>query len=47
MGIKERALSLGGEVEISVAEKAGTTVRVRIPMDGKENGTGDKNTGGR
>jgi len=46
MGIKERALSLGGEVEISVAEKGGTAVRVRIPLDGKENETGDKNTGG-
>ncbi len=46
MGIKERSLSLGGEVEISRAESSGTTVRVRIPMDGKENETGDKNTGG-
>jgi PAS domain S-box-containing protein len=36
MGIKERVHSLGGVVEISGAENQGTTVRVRIPTEGKE-----------
>jgi len=47
MGIRERALSLGGEVEISGAENKGTTVWVRIPKDGAEDETGDKDPGGR
>jgi PAS domain S-box-containing protein len=36
MGIKERVHSLGGVVEISGVENQGTTVRVRIPTEGKE-----------
>ena len=47
MGIRERALSLGGEVEIFGAENKGTTVRVRIPKYGTGEETGDKDSGGR
>ncbi|RJR24925.1 MAG: PAS domain S-box protein [Desulfobacteraceae bacterium] len=47
MGIRERALSFGGEVEISGNEKKGTTVRVRIPKDGTGEAKGDKSPGGR
>lgn len=47
MGIKERVLSLGGEVEISGVENQGTTVRVRIPKDNGGEKTGDQDSGGR
>lgn len=36
MGIKERVHSLGGVVEISGVKNQGTTVKVRIPAEGKE-----------
>jgi len=47
MGIKERAMSLGGTVEISGAENKGTTVRVRIPKESVMEKSGDKDSGGR
>jgi PAS domain S-box-containing protein len=47
MGIRERALSLGGEMEITGGENRGTTVWVRIPKDGAEDETGDTNPGSR
>jgi PAS domain S-box-containing protein len=46
MGIRERVLSLGGEVEIFGAENKGTTVRVRIPKNDAGEETGDKDSGG-
>ena len=39
MGIKERVHSLGGVLEISGVENQGTTVKVRIPTEGKEDPT--------
>jgi PAS domain S-box-containing protein len=47
MGIRERVLSLGGDVEISGTENKGTTVRVRIPKNGVGEGTDDQNSGDR
>lgn len=46
MGIRERALSLGGTVQISGAENEGAMVRVRIPKNGVMEKTVDKDTGG-
>ena len=46
MGIRERALSLGGEVEILGARDKGTTVRVRIPKHDAGEETGDQDSGG-
>lgn len=47
MGIRERALSLGGDVEIVGDKNKGTTVRVRIPKSDMEGATLAKNSGGR
>jgi signal transduction histidine kinase len=33
LGMKERALMLGGEVSIGSATGSGTTVKVRIPLN--------------
>jgi signal transduction histidine kinase len=34
LGMRERALLVGGEVAVTGAEGAGTNVRVRIPLNG-------------
>lgn len=47
MGIRERALSLGGEAEISGVENSGTTVWVRIPKIALAEKTSDKDSRGR
>lgn len=47
MGIKERVYSLGGDVDIDGVENKGTTVRVRIPTNGKEGPASAENSGGR
>lgn len=47
MGIRERALSLGGKVEILGAENKGTTVHVRIPKDGVGREMSDQDIGSR
>jgi chemotaxis family two-component system sensor kinase Cph1 len=37
IGMKERVALLGGEVDIESVPGEGTTIRVRIPLDGDSN----------
>lgn len=46
LGIRERALSLGGSVEILGREGKGTSVRVKIPKDAQEDADDQNSRGG-